>query len=298
VPDQRRPGNMRITARLSIFSDFSRSLLKKIREPIKKWTVPLLMLLKLPTATTKSVTPKHCSVSLSDHNPDDQEIQRHFFNMYQQEFFPLIKVVPQKEASKIVRVATEMAPKDLRSVVAQNIINSISSIDKEQVKSLKSLTLQPDWSWHDIYTSVKLVKQEVTSQVRQSLGLEPERAILSHATFLMFHKTSEKQQHYRIDVAPLIAYNYNQSRHTVIFLPDYTTLPLKLKDMNSRNEMFDGKTSICVMEGLCRWSEHTEQYHLIFPLSSLRLMFLQSLKEQTDNLSGTTINTPQFEAFH
>ncbi len=234
----------------------------------------------------QSATPSQSSPFQSTHRLNsDTATQCHFCELYKHEFLPLVKALHRQDASKIARAAAEMAPEDLRSVVAQNIINSFSMIGREQVKSLTNLTLQPEWNWCDIYTNVKIVKEEITSKVRQCLGLEPE-STLNNASFLVLTKNTTNQYH--IDSAPLITPHCNKETRTAIFLPDYKPNPLRLKDMINHDGMFKDKTFICVFEGLCRWSVHSQQYHLIFPLSSLRVMFLQCLKEQK-KISDTTI---------
>jgi hypothetical protein len=240
----------------------------------------------LPKDSHSSSSPS--SIFHSNHGIDEEHM---FYEMYQRQFLPFVRAVPYDEASSIAQAAATTAPEELRAVVIKNIITSFGAVgNNNDVRLISNLQLQPDWHWREIYLTLHVLQHEMESQVQQCLGLDvPSDTAASnaqgkkHATFLMLERNDDEDDSaFSIKVAPLVTTNCYRDRGTAIFLPDYVPSHLTLEELNRQcyyDGMFQNKSNVCVFEGLSGWSEHSRKYHLIFPLSSLRIMFLHQLEK-------------------
>jgi hypothetical protein len=228
---------------------------------------------------------------------EDPQLELHFNQLYHQEFVPFLRPLSYHDADAIVMTITEMVPEGLRRTVAKNIMES-TSISTTEANSLMGLKLEPDWSWNEIYATLETIKEAMTLKIRECLGLvvaTNDTAATNNKKmipFLILGGTSQAGVPI-VSTVPLVTPNCYKDRGSVIFVPDYAPKAVKLKELNkySAADGYDDATLIddnnllsevflFVSEGICHWSRSSDEYHLIFPLYSVRAMFLHCVEQQ------------------
>jgi hypothetical protein len=231
----------------------------------------------------------------------DPQVEQHFCQLYQQDFAPFIQPLSHHEATKIVAATTAMVPEALQQTVAKNVMESCTSISTTEANSLMNLKLEPSWHWNEIYATLETLKHDMALKIRECLGLDVAINDTNQTAnnFLTFGEVSPT-----VTSVPLVTSNCYQDRGSVMFFPDCIVNPVKLHHLNEYaagdtydddDELIDDNNLLSgvfllVSEGLCHWSRDSYTYHLIFPLYSLRALFVQCFEEQR-KVVETAVNT-------
>jgi hypothetical protein len=211
-------------------------------------------------------------------SPITQEAKddHHFQQLYHTAFGPFVRAPSDDEIKQLVSATTIMMPDHLQGGATKHVTGSC--ISAQQAAGFLNLILQPGCTWQEIVTLMTKMNQEMTSMIRQCIGLEnaaagpkPESAVV----FLIFSPDSKAS----FFTCPLVGGNSFGDKGSAVLTPDeYHYRGVRLAELNERCSNYgaqpSGRSLICVLEGICYWSQTARRYYLIFPLCCLRRLFL------------------------
>ncbi len=151
----------------------------------------------------------------------------------------------------------------------------------EEVEQAKNVQLPDGWTWKEIYNALNTLRLSMLKRIGDKVGVaipvDTNYSLFEQCQFI--HFLEQDPGHYQRDII-----NEDDDH----FAPDHVftdekpihlaTLDLKRQLELSHNRTHPSKAPflprlICIFEGICCWSDKDQKYRLIFPMSSLRLLY-------------------------
>jgi hypothetical protein len=221
-----------------------------------------------------------------------------FCMLYHRDFLPHIKCLNDADMSNAITMARSENHDQERERVVER------AATKEQVEILRSNPKIEEKTWKELYFTLYGTKQGMLSEIRTIFSLPSPTSVHKCGVnnFLIYQSNPHSKEAFyfscgHISTCDLIISESQFSPDIAAFDLDftYTEILVRMRDLSvfhqirlinkcqdvnqyinyNEEDPPNGWAFACVVEGICCWSKNSQQYHLIYPMCSLRRLFLQ-----------------------
>jgi hypothetical protein len=225
-----------------------------------------------------------------------------FWKLYHRDFVPHLRLFSEVDLNDLFAITRPLHGLDVEKVYA-------TAAEEKLVHALRSNPKPEEKTWKEMYATLYWTKQGMINAIRNTFGLPlPTKAPVHDCgikTFLVYDTQLPDEVEDpmffwcgSLGATDLIVSESSFSSDVIAFDPDFTMVDLQVRMqhldvfhqmrlINKRQEGLsqyrnyreedppNGWFFACVFEGICCWNKTSQKYHLIYPMCSLRRLYLQ-----------------------